>query len=204
MEQVYKQPGKRFRPFSQSAEVTCRGSSLTLQRAVADFGADHSFGRVSDKLREHYGITLPTSTVRNITETHAWNMYDKNQKDTVVEYPTDTGRNYVIAETDGCLVPIVNIDQDAEDKRKGKKHVWKEARLCLAHAPGEVTLQFGGEFQEGVDKAGEILFDRACRSGFGNTTYLHAAGRVGSMDRRRSDSVRRDITLLIFIICVNI
>ena len=85
MEQIYKQPGKRFRPFSQSAEVTCRGCSLTLQLAVTDFGADHSFGRVPDKLQEHYGITLPTSTVRNLTETHAQNMYDKNQQDTAIK-----------------------------------------------------------------------------------------------------------------------
>ena len=39
-----------------------------------------------------------------------------------------------------------------------------------------MTLQFGGEFQESVDEVGKILFDCACRSGFGNTTYLHAVG----------------------------
>ena len=61
-------------------------------------------------------------TVRKLTETHAQNMYDKNQQDTAMKSPTDTGRDYVIAETDGCLVPIVNIDQDAEDRRKGKKY----------------------------------------------------------------------------------
>jgi len=27
-----------------------------LQRVLADFGADHAFGRVPGKLREHYGI----------------------------------------------------------------------------------------------------------------------------------------------------
>jgi len=53
----------------------------------------------------------------------------------------------VIAETDGSMVPIVVTDENAEDRRKGKKNIWKEARLCFAHALGETTLKFGAEFQ---------------------------------------------------------
>jgi hypothetical protein len=82
----------------------------------------------------------------------------------------------VIAETDGSMVPIVLTDTNAEDRRKGKKHIWKEARLSIAHVLGETTLQFGVEFQENVDEAGKILFDCACRAGFGRGTYLHSVG----------------------------
>jgi hypothetical protein len=31
---------------------------------LVDFGADHAFGRVPDRLREHYGIGMPVSTIR--------------------------------------------------------------------------------------------------------------------------------------------
>ena len=65
---MYKCPGTRLRPFSKSAGVAC--CSQPLQRAVVDFGADHAFGQVPDKLKEHYGITLPASTIRHITERH--------------------------------------------------------------------------------------------------------------------------------------
>ena len=94
----------------------------------------------------------------------------------IEEYPAVTGRDCVIAETDGSMVPIVVTDENAEDRRKNKKYLWKEARLCLAHIPGETTLKLGVEFQEGVDEAGKNLFDCACRAGFGIGTYLHSTG----------------------------
>jgi hypothetical protein len=72
-EQVYRigRAGFRIRPFSDAARVHARSYSRTLQRIVCDFGADHSFGTVNHKLKEHYGITLPTSAARRITELHA-------------------------------------------------------------------------------------------------------------------------------------
>jgi len=175
-EQEYRKPGKRFRPFSQSAGVACRGCSLPLQRVVTDFGADHSFGRVPEKLKEHYGISLSAGTVRAVTQTHAQHIYDRRRQERIEEYPTVTGRDYVIAETDGSMVPIVVTDKNAEDRRKSKKYIWKEARLSIAHVPGETTLRFGVEFQENVDEAGRIFFDCACRAGFGRGTYLHSVG----------------------------
>lgn len=120
-------------------------------------------------------MNLPISTIRHITEGHAQRMYE-NPPERIEAYPSETGQEYVIAETDGSMVPIVEIDEEAEDKRKGKKHVWKEARLCLAHPLGEVTPYFGAEFKEGVDEVGKILFDCACHAGFGRKTYLHAVG----------------------------
>jgi hypothetical protein len=143
---------------------------------VTDFGADHSFGRVPEKLKEHYGITLPVSTVRNVTQTHAQYIYDRRREERIEEYPSVTGRDFVIAETDGSMVPVVVTDENAEDRRRGKKYLWKEARLCFAHVPGETTLRFGAEFQESVDEAGKELFDCACRAGFGSGTYLHSVG----------------------------
>jgi len=103
-------------------------------------------------------------------------VYERRRQERVEEYPSVTGRDYVIAETDGSMVPIVLTDKNAEDRRKGKENVWKEARLSIAHVPGDTTLKFGVEFQEGVDEAGKELFDCACRAGFGRGTYLHAVG----------------------------
>lgn len=143
---------------------------------MTDFGADHAFGRVPEKLNEHYGITLSVSAVRNITESHAHHIYERRRRERIEEYPGVKGRDYVIAETDGSMVPIVVTDENAEDRRKDKKYLWKEARLSIAHVPGDMTLHFGAEFQEGVDEAGKNLFDCACRAGFGTGAYLHSVG----------------------------
>ena len=74
------------------------------------------------------------------------------------------------------MIPVVMTDRNAEDRRKDKKYLWKEARLSIAHVPGETTLRFGASFQEGVDEAGKNFSDCACRAGFGRGTYLHSPG----------------------------
>jgi hypothetical protein len=70
--------GSRFRPFSERADVGARSYSRSLQRAICDFGADHSFHQVNHKLQEHYGITIPSSAPRQITEYHANHMVEAN------------------------------------------------------------------------------------------------------------------------------
>src|SRR6516164_6128056 len=60
--------GPEIRPFSESAEVQCRECSKALQRAIVDWGADDPFAGASVKLKEHYGIDVPVSTIRALTE----------------------------------------------------------------------------------------------------------------------------------------
>ena len=77
MEPIFRKPGQQFRPFSESAGIAPRGCSLILQRIVVDFGADQAFGRVPHKLKEHYGIELPVSTIRQLTEQHGQLMHEQ-------------------------------------------------------------------------------------------------------------------------------
>lgn len=79
LESEYKREGERVRPFRDRAEVSNRGYSLPLQRVITDFGSDNAFGGVVGKLEEHYGISLPRSTIRNITEQHGEQMYSKSR-----------------------------------------------------------------------------------------------------------------------------
>jgi hypothetical protein len=51
--------------------VTSRAYSHHLQRVICDFGAEHAFAPVSLKLQEHYGISVPYTASRQITESHA-------------------------------------------------------------------------------------------------------------------------------------
>jgi hypothetical protein len=173
-EPLFRQPGKQFRPFSNEAEILNRSCSMPLQRVVTDLGADHAFGRVPKKLQEHYGIELPVSTIRTITQSHAISMCECHQ--CVQEIPKDPGCEVMIAETDGSMIPIVTINEASQDKRKSKKLGWKEARLSLAHEFGSVIPKFGAIFIGQVDDVGQSLLNCAIEAGFGRKTYLHAVG----------------------------
>jgi hypothetical protein len=173
-EPLFRRGTKALRPFSERAGVVCRASSLPLQRVLADFGADHAFGRVPDKLREHYGIDMPASTVRRTTERHAQCLLEQEQA-RVIPAGTAQGRLFV-GEMDGSMVPVVEVAKDADDRRKGKALVWKEARLCLVHPLGSATPVFGGHFAGGVEESGRQWARCAAKAGFGPASRLHAVG----------------------------
>jgi len=162
------------RPFLRSAEVSARSCSLPLQRAITDFGADHGFGHVPQKLQEHYGITIAVSTVRKITEGHGEHMREQQDR---VSVPVSTpGCRQQIGEIDGSMVPIVTIGEEAGDKRKQKTLQWQEARLVLVHAQGSVTPKFAATFGGSVEESGHALLSCAVAAGFGTNTQVHGVG----------------------------
>ena len=162
------------RPFSALAGVSCRCSSLALQRVMTDFGADEAFGRVPDKLREHYGIAMPVSTIQRSTEHHAQRIYEQEAAREID--PGTAAEVTFVGEMDGSMVPVVEPSPDAEDKRKGKVLSWKEVRLNLVHRQGSVTPTFGGNFAGGVEESGRQWWRCAAKAGFAPGSQLHAVG----------------------------
>jgi len=147
---------------------------MPLQRAMTDFGADHAFARVPNKLREHYGIEVPDSAARKTTLHHARQMHA--QQVDVAEPLKTKGCAVMVAEMDGCMLPIVTIAETEGNKRKQKKLHWKEARLALAHELGNATPQFAATFGVSADDAGQSLLNCAVAAGFGTQTQLHSVG----------------------------
>ncbi|MEM6406285.1 MAG: hypothetical protein AAF669_06840 [Pseudomonadota bacterium] len=169
-----RQGTKRLRPFSSSAKVTHRGTSRALQRVVTDFAADVPYAQVVDKLMEHYGVCVGVSTIRRITMRHGQQMLEKQSIETT--WPETQGEARVIAEMDGSMVPIMTPDPQQTDQRKGKRLLWKEAKLCLARTQGQQTLHYGGTIEGGAEEAGAQMFTCAVRAGFGQASQLHAVG----------------------------
>jgi hypothetical protein len=172
------QNGKLKRPFSYTAEVTNRGYSLQLQRSITDFGADVSFQKIPKKIKEHYGIDVPITSSQKITEDHAKSI--KEKEELLRDIPDKAGVEWLICETDGTMIPIVDTFERNEegkpiDKRKTRSVRWKEGRLSLAHPDGQVELVFGGTLGS-ADMAGDQLFDCAVRAGFGEQTKVHCVG----------------------------
>lgn len=180
-----------MRPFSQAAEVQCRGYSQPLQRRITDFGSDEAFGKVNDKLTEHYGIRIPASAARNITEKHARAMRENEcLKD---EIPARHGVDCLIGGMDGTMIPIVEVVDktgagQTSDKRKTRKVGWKEARLTLAYPQGVVDPIFGATMGN-PDQTGDHLLDCGIRAGLGQGTHIHCYGDGASWIADQVDRV---------------
>ena len=171
--------GKVFRPFSSSAQIHCRGYSLPLQRAITDFGADVSFGRITEKLQEHYGITVPISSAQAITQKHAREVNISQKKEEPL-IPNIDGVEQIITEMDGTMIPIVKTtpaqdDDEITDRRKTRELSWKEARLSLVRIPKAQEKIIGGTVGT-VSEAGKQLLHSAIRAGIGRNTKVHGIG----------------------------
>jgi hypothetical protein len=174
MEPLWRNGTGIERPFSALAGVSCRCSSRPLQRVMTDFGADNAFGRASNKLKEHYGIEMPVSTIQRTTEQHAQRIYE--QEAAQVIGPGTAAGVIFIGEMDGSMAPVVEPAADADDKRTGKVLSWQEVRLNLVHPQGRVTPLFGGNFAGGVEESGRQWWRCAAKAGFGPGSHLHAVG----------------------------
>lgn len=166
----------QVRPFSARAGMQSRGYSLPLQRAISDFGADEAFAQVPDKLREHYGIEVSASAARAITEGHGAAMAEEQRAALMTELGPEPGWEWVLAEADGCMLPLMTPAATGADKRKGKKLNWAEARLCLARPLGTVTARYAATLLGDVETVGELWLDCAARAGAGAQTRLHCVG----------------------------
>jgi hypothetical protein len=70
----------------------------------------------------------------------------------------------------------VEVDPDSPDRRRGKRLLWKEAKLSLAHAHGSTTLVYGATLSGGVEVAGRQLLACAIAAGLGTNSQVHALG----------------------------
>ena len=173
-EQLFLQNGSLIRPFSDPAGVKCRGYSLLLQRRLTDFGSEKSFGRAAEQVKEHYGIDVPISRIRLITEEHGERLLGESE---LLQGSTKgKGNTQLIAESDGCMVPIVDFDLGGEgDLRKKRQVGWKEARLSLVYKQGSVEPVFGATMGS-PEQAGAQLNNCAKGVGIDEHTQIHAVG----------------------------
>ena len=180
------------RPFSQSAQVHCRGYSLPLQRVITDFGADVSFGRIPEKLQEHHGIDVPISSAQGITQTHAQKVHEAQVLIGAIQ--EQEGVKQLIAQIDGTMIPIVEtkkgVDKAGEaiDSRKTRQTYYKEARLVLVDSREQKQPRFGATFGT-VEQVGKQLLDCAMRAGMGTNTQVHGVGDGATWIARQMDSV---------------
>ena len=133
---------------------------------------DNSFGVTARKLKEHYKIDICPETIRKTTEKHAQRAKKFNEQN--IEKNKIEAIN-IIAETDGSMAPIVEINKESTDKRKDKKLCWKEIRLAAVQKKGDVDWLYSAS-AESVDHLGDGLERISLRCGFCEKTKVHAIG----------------------------
>ena len=141
---------------------------------MTDLGADLPFAQAAGKLQEHDGVVLGLSTIRRVTEGHARALLTDDEEEPA--WPTQAGAAVIIAESDGGMIPLVEVDLQSPDRRRGKRLLWKEAKLSLAHAHGRTTRVDGATLGGGVEVAGRPLLACAIAAGVGTNSHVHARG----------------------------
>lgn len=161
----------RLRPFSHRAGVRGRGKSLRLERALCDFGIEHSFEKASQRLREHHGVALDASAARAATCKHAARaaqklaaQYARSHR----ELPAGQSPT-IIAEADGsmlCTVP------EGRARRGPRPRAWEEIRLVAAVRQGSVETKYAATFGS-VQETGNRWGHVAKEAGRGLHSPIH-------------------------------
>lgn len=159
----------------RQAQVRCRGCSRRLQRALTDFGADEAFGPAAKKVREHYGVEVNAERLRQVCLSHARRMAERRVSPCT--RLAAKGPEWIVAEADGTMVPIVETASapPGEDRRKHRVVRWQEARVVAAQAFGEATTHYDATLGE-VAEAGARWSQTAGAAGWGVNTRIHAVG----------------------------
>jgi hypothetical protein len=149
--------------------VSHRGYSGRLQRVLTDFGAESSFAQAAQRVKEHYGIEVPISAVRQQTLRHGRAIAG------VAEHlPTVAPSKEIITQLDGSMVPVMKPGS-GNDARTGKSLFWREVRLCSARAQGQSQSVYGATLGS-VESAAWVWQQTAQRVGCQEKTLVHGVG----------------------------
>jgi hypothetical protein len=161
--------GPELRPFCLKAGVSHRGYSGRLQRVLTDFGSENSFAQAVERVKEHYGIEVPISAVREHTLRHGRAIASVSE-----QLPPMQPSKEIITQIDGSMVPVMNPGA-GEDARKGKSLFWREVRLCSARAQGQSRPIYGATLG-GVESAALVWDQTARQAGLGPKSLVHGVG----------------------------
>jgi hypothetical protein len=141
-----------------------------LQRALVDFGAEESFARAAQRVREHYGMEVSVGAVRRTTYEHAGACAAQPKAVAAAKAAR------LITEMDGSMIPIVQTPRGpAPDKRRKRTVLWRESRLCLALPQGSASPVYGVTLGS-AQVAGELWRQTAAAAGLGPQTQVHGVG----------------------------
>jgi hypothetical protein len=139
-----------------------------VQRALVDFGMEHSFASASARFAEHYGWFISPSVLRQ------WTLYHARQSPKIKTAPLPAPAETLITGLDGSMVPIV-CSAETGDRRKNKTLLWREVRVAFARRKEDVSARYGATLDDAFG-AGLMWRETALSAGWQDTTPVHALG----------------------------
>jgi len=164
-----------IRKFPGYIGVKPKGYSRRLERAMADFGSEESFEMGSRRIKEHYGIEVPKSAVREVTLKHAKRVSKAEEEQPKVRTLSGSGKPMIESMMDGSMVRMVKTGTKTGDKRKGIEIYWEEAKLEASCAHESLEKHYAVTF-EGPTEAGEKLARVTKKAGWGTQSKIHGVG----------------------------
>jgi len=134
---------------------------------VVDFGAEHSFAKAAERVREHYGIDVPVEAIRQHTLRHGRSIRQ-------LAAPAACPAKTLVVQMDGTMIPVVQPGR-GPDARKGKQLLWREARLCLARPSDKAQGSYGSTLGS-AQTAAWVWREVALSAGLDKTTRVHGLG----------------------------
>jgi hypothetical protein len=142
-----KKRGKGARPVKEQLGIEHGDLSLAVQRALADFGAEESFGQAAKRFEEHYGWAIDRATVRREVE-HTTRLAEQYiemrllsaRLDYSQPLETRPGNEQLVVELDGCHIrtgkKVTIVGAEVTKKRRLPRSQrppdWREVRVGLA------------------------------------------------------------------------
>jgi hypothetical protein len=161
-------PGRLLRPFCEQARVKAHGYSRRLQRVLVDFGAESSFHKSVERVKEHYGITVPVAGVREHTLRHGR---------AIISIPSSKDAKacaQLITQMDGSMIPVMQRGSGA-DGRQGKTLFWREVKLCCARRDGQSRALYAATLGS-AETAAWVWQEIAQAAGLKPKTHVHGIG----------------------------
>ena len=186
-DQVWSGAGQKYlRPLPQRLGVSPRGKSRRLQRALTDFGCEHSFGRAAQSVWEHYGFALGPSAARQATLAHAQRAQARLEKEYAEPFRLlpALGQDHVIAQSDGTMICTVA----SGPRNSPRAREWKEMRLVAAQAKESASAVYAATFGS-VEQTGRRWGHCARAAGWGLKSRIHALADGAPWIRLQSQEV---------------
>lgn len=142
-----KNTGYGLRPVKEQLGIEPGQRSVAVQRALADFGPEESFGQAAKRFEEHYGWAIDRATVRREVEKTAQKAQQYVETrlfttglDYLQSLETRPGVEQMLVELDGSHIrtgkKIVLETAELTPKRRlprsGRPSDWREVRVGLA------------------------------------------------------------------------
>ena len=165
----------RVRVLPEYIGISARGYTRKLKRIMTDFGAEESFEMAHKRIKEHYGIEKPTSSIRVVTLKEAKKIEAEEERKPMVKTLSGEGKKLIITEADGSQIRMVKTGTKAGDKRKGIEIYWSEAKLAVSCADGSLGKRYAVTFK-GPTEAGEKWAKITKEVGWGTKSKIHSVG----------------------------